>query len=161
MARPPASSKAALQRMQRQARRDTGPELALRQELHRLGLRYRIDRAVLPGFRRRADVVFGPARVAVFVDGCFWHVCPLHSTQPKANAEWWRDKLARNVLRDRQTDAKLTAAGWFVIRSWEHEEPAAVALSIAATVRMRDRQVHSHGVSWESALRSRDLVDQL
>jgi DNA mismatch endonuclease (patch repair protein) len=82
-------------------------------------------------------VVFGPAKVAVFVDGCFWHVCPLHGTHPRANAEWWLDKLKRNVIRDRQTEAALTAAGWLVIRVWEHEEPSALASSIAAAVRAR------------------------
>lgn len=137
MARPPASSEAALARMQRQSRRDTKPELALRRELHRLGLRYRVERAVLPGVRRRADVVFEPAKVAVFLDGCFWHACALHGTQPKANAQWWRDKFERNVIRDRQTDAAMTAAGWLVIRVWEHEEPQAAAATIATAVRVR------------------------
>jgi DNA mismatch endonuclease, patch repair protein len=116
--------------MQRQRRRDTGPEMLLRRELHRLGLRYRVDRKVLPGVRRRADVVFGPGRVAVFVDGCFWHRCPEHGTAPCANAEWWMDKLAANVARDRDTDRRLVQAGWRPVRVWEHEDMAAAALNI-------------------------------
>jgi len=101
--------------------------MALRRELHRIGLRYRVNRPVLPGVRRRADVVFTPARVAVFVDGCFWHGCPSHGTRPKANADWWAAKLAGNVARDRDTDARLDAAGWRVVRVWEHEDMRAAA----------------------------------
>ncbi len=137
MAGPAASSDVVVRRMQRQRRRDTKPELLVRHELHRLGLRYRVDRAVLPGIRRRADIVFGPAMVVVFVDGCFWHVCPVHATQPKANADWWQDKLERNVQRDRQTDAALTAAGWLVIRVWEHEDPPVAAAFICRTIHER------------------------
>jgi DNA mismatch endonuclease (patch repair protein) len=117
--------------MQRQRRRDTEPELALRRELHRRGLRYRIDASVLPGQRRRADIVFMSAKVAVFVHGCFWHGCPEHGTRPKANAEWWADKLDRNMARDAETRQQLEAAGWCVVEVWEHEEPAIVAESIA------------------------------
>lgn len=114
-------------RMARQARRDTAPELALRRELHRLGLRYRVDHP-LPGRpRRRADVVFTAARLAVFVDGCFWHACPQHATQPSANAPWWSDKLKKNVARDRDTDAHLLTLGWMVLRFWEHDDMAAAA----------------------------------
>lgn len=137
MTRPAASSPEALRRMKRQARRDTRPEMALRQELHRLGLRYRVDRKVLPGVQRRADVVFLGARVAVFVDGCFWHSCPQHATRPKANADWWSEKLTRNVTRDRDTDEKLEAAGWTVVRMWEHENPHTVALQIKELIERR------------------------
>lgn len=108
-------------RMSRQRRRDTAPELALRRELHRRGLRFFVDRAPLPGMRRRADLVFPRRKVAVYVDGCFWHRCPLHATAPKNNARWWADKLDANVRRDRDTDSALTAAGWTVVRVWEHE----------------------------------------
>ena len=121
--------------MQRQARRDTKPEMALRHELHRLGLRYRVDRAVVPGVRRRADVIFTRARLAIFVDGCFWHGCPKHGTRPKANAEWWDSKLQANVARDRDTDARLIAAGWKVVRLWEHEDMRASALKIRSLIR--------------------------
>lgn len=130
MPAPAASSPDALRRMKTQARRDTKPEMTLRRELYRLGLRYRVDRAVIPGVRRRADVVFTRARVVVFVDGCFWHGCPMHGTQPKANAEWWRSKLEANVARDRDTDERLRAAGWRVVRIWEHEDMRAAALTV-------------------------------
>src|SRR4051794_22781912 len=98
--------------MQTTRRRDTAPELALRSELHRRGLRFRVDRAPLPGLRRRADLLFTRARVAVYVDGCFWHVCPLHATWPKRNAAWWQEKLDSNQHRDRDTDRRLREAGW-------------------------------------------------
>lgn len=123
--------------MTRQGRRDTLPELALRRALYARGLRYRVDVAPLPGLRRRADVVFSAARVAVFVDGCFWHSCPLHGTSPKANAAWWAVKLVDNVRRDRDTDARLVEQGWVVIRVWEHEASEDAAERIAAAVRGR------------------------
>lgn len=109
-------------RMSRQGAKDTTPEWALRRELHRRGLRYRVD-APLPGMpRRRADVLFRKARLAVFVDGCFWHCCPVHGVAPKSNAEWWKTKLGRNVARDRETDEHLEDLGWNVLRFWEHED---------------------------------------
>ncbi|MFF0499477.1 very short patch repair endonuclease [Nocardia aobensis] len=114
-------------RMARQRRTGTAPETALRTELHRRGLRYFVDRAPLPGLRRRADLVFPRRKVAVYVDGCFWHRCPEHATYPKNNAEWWAEKLAGNVARDRDTDARLTAAGWLVVRVWEHENSVVAA----------------------------------
>lgn len=107
--------------MKRQGRRDTRPEMSLRRELWRRGLRYRVDTPPLPGLRRRADVVFARARVAVFVDGCFWHLCPDHATAPKANGAWWSAKLGANVARDRDTDRRLAEDGWTVLRIWEHE----------------------------------------
>lgn len=121
--------------MQRQARRDTAAELAIRREVWRRGLRYRVDAAPIPGLRRRADLVFTRARVAVYVDGCFWHRCPVHATSPKSNSEWWREKLDANVRRDRDTDRRLTEAGWNVIRIWEHEDAIAGADRIEAAVR--------------------------
>jgi DNA mismatch endonuclease (patch repair protein) len=134
---PPASSPDALRRMKAALRRDTKPELVLRRELHRMGLRYRVDRSPLPEIRRRADVVFGRAHVAVFVDGCFWHGCPEHGTSPKANAEWWREKIDRNRARDLDTDRRLVEAGWRVVRLWEHEverDPRRAAELVAAQV---------------------------
>ncbi|QCB49322.1 very short patch repair endonuclease [Rhodococcus sp. PAMC28707] len=121
MADRPRTDAATSARLSKQRRRDTGPELALRRELHRRGLRYFVDRAPLKGLRRRADVVFPRRRVAVYVDGCFWHSCPVHATSPRNNARWWADKLAANVVRDRDTDSRLDAAGWTVVRVWEHE----------------------------------------
>lgn len=124
-------------RMARQVRRDTAPELALRRELHRRGLRYRVDHP-LPGMpRRRADLLFPRAKVAVFVDGCFWHSCPIHGTKPANNEAWWAQKLRRNVERDRETDAHLEAAGWKVLRFWEHVDTESAADAVEATVRTR------------------------
>lgn len=108
------------QRMAGQRRTDTKPELALRSELWRRGYRFRVDHRVI-GRRQRVDIAFTRRRVAVFVDGCFWHRCPLHGTLPKNNREWWHDKLEANVRRDRATDEALTASGWRVVRVWEHE----------------------------------------
>jgi DNA mismatch endonuclease (patch repair protein) len=131
------SSTGVSDRMSRQARVGTNPELALRRELHRRGLRYRVDmRLDLDGLRRRrADLVFPRRRVAVFVDGCFWHVCPTHGTAPKANASWWAEKLAGNVARDRDTDARLVAAGWTAVRVWEHEDATEAADRVERVVR--------------------------
>ncbi len=109
--------------MAKQVRRDTKPEVELRRLLHAAGLRYRVDYRPLPELRRKADIVFRGAKLAVFVHGCFWHRCPVHATSPKANAQWWDEKLSRNVARDRDTRAALEAAGWAVIELWEHESP--------------------------------------
>lgn len=122
--------------MRRNPRRDTRPEIQLRSELHRRGLRFRKDLPVrVPGRVVRPDVVFTRARIAVFVDGCFWHACPLHGNQPRANTDYWRPKLARNVARDRAVDAALDAAGWRVLRGWEHEPAAEVADRVEAMLR--------------------------
>ncbi|MDA8321320.1 MAG: very short patch repair endonuclease [Actinomycetota bacterium] len=106
--------------------KDTRPELAVRSAAHALGLRYRVGVRPLPDTRRTADLVFPKAKVAVFVDGCFWHGCPDHYRPASRNAEFWTAKIAGNIERDADTDARLTAAGWRVIRVWEHE-PAAIA----------------------------------
>lgn len=113
----------------------TAPELAIRRELHRRGLRFRIDLRVGGALRTRPDIVFTRARVAVFVDGCFWHRCPIHGTSPKAHSEYWTPKLDRNVERDRETDAALAALGWTVIRVWEHEPVDEAADRIEEAVR--------------------------
>src|SRR5262245_46224750 len=134
--RPEASSPGVRRRMQATPRRDTPCELALRSALHRLGLRFRVDRPV-PGTRRRADLTFVRARVAVFVDGCFWHGCPKHATWPKANARWWRAKIEQNRRRDSDTTRRLHAAGWRVVRVWEHESATAAAARTALAVRAR------------------------
>ena len=130
--------------MRTTGRRDTAPEVSLRSKLHRLGLRYRVDKSPIRGVRRRADVVFGSARVAVFVDGSFWHGCPVHGTWPKRNADFWRDKIETNQRRDADTDRRLKEAGWLPIRVWEHEDPTEAAARIAAAVRTRrsNRPVH-------------------
>jgi DNA mismatch endonuclease (patch repair protein) len=125
---PVATSKPVSERMRRTRRRDSRAELALRSELHRRGLRFRVDLPIKLATRTvRPDVVFTRARLAVFVDGCFWHCCPQHRTSPRVNTGYWRPKLARNVSRDRQVDAALTSAGWRVLRAWEHEPAARVA----------------------------------
>ena len=121
--------------MRRQARRDTKPEMLLRRALFARGLRYRVDRAPLSGLRRRADIVFAAAKVAVYVDGCFWHSCPQHATVPKNNQQWWIDKLDANVRRDRDTDRQLIDAGWRVVRVWEHEDMQAAADRVMKAVR--------------------------
>jgi DNA mismatch endonuclease, patch repair protein len=137
---PSASSPEALARMTRQRQRDTRPELELRSALHRLGLRFFVHRRPIPGFRREADVVFPRARVAVFVDSCFWHGCPEHMTWPVANAEWWREKIGENIVRDRDTGERLAAAGWSVIRVWEHESPSAAADRVQVEVMSRSNR---------------------
>lgn len=116
-------------------RRDTNTELAVRRELFRRGLRYRVDFAPVPRLRRRADIVFTRARIAIFIDGCFWHCCPIHGTVPKRNADYWGPKLAANVARDRDTDRRLTEADWVVIRVWEHEPAGDGSDRIMAAVR--------------------------
>jgi len=122
-------------RMARQRTRDTEPELLLRRELHRRGLRYRVD-APIPGMpRRRADLLFTRAKVAVFVDGCFWHGCPKHKTAPVNNSGWWAAKLTRNIERDRETGVHLTSLGWTVLRVWEHESMTHAATDIERIVR--------------------------
>jgi DNA mismatch endonuclease (patch repair protein) len=113
--------------MARFRRRDTAPELALRRVLHARGRRFFVDRRVSSRTRTRADLVFPRARVAVFVDGCFWHFCEKHANLPKANAELWREKLLANRQRDARHDEVLRAEGWKVVRVWEHEDPVQAA----------------------------------
>jgi DNA mismatch endonuclease (patch repair protein) len=126
-------------RMSRQASKNTGVELAVRRLLHSAGLRYRVEYPV-PGMpRRRIDVAFTKTKVAVLIDGCFWHGCPEHATQPKANAEWWRTKLDRNMARDMETTEHLTAEGWTVLRFWEHTPAEEVAATVCAAVDRKNR----------------------
>lgn len=118
-------------------RRDTPPELAFRSALHRMGFRYRVDQRPLPALRGRADLVFPTERVAVYIDGCFWHGCPAHGTWPKANAKWWRDKIETNRARDVETNRRLRNAGWVVVRVWEHEDATVAAGRVARAVERR------------------------
>jgi DNA mismatch endonuclease (patch repair protein) len=127
---PAPSSVAALRRMKAVKPRDTVPEKALRQELYKKGLRYRVDARLIKDMNRRADIVFRSVKVAVFVDGCFWHGCPKHGTQAKANAEFWKNKIKRNQERDAETNKLLKKAGWKVVRVWEHENPEKVSQNI-------------------------------
>ena len=115
--------------------RNTTPEMKLRSLLHQRGLRYRVDTPPTPGTRRRADVVFPRERVAVFVDGCFWHGCSEHYRPSTRNVAFWEEKLATNRSRDAQTNEALAAAGWTVIRVWEHEEMSEAADRIETAVR--------------------------
>ena len=119
---PAASSPGRSANMRAIRRTDTKPELALRQALHRMGYRFRKDyRLDLDsGARVRPDIAFTARKVAIFVDGCFWHACPEHGSKPSVNQGYWTPKLARNVARDRAADAALELAGWQVIRLWEH-----------------------------------------
>lgn len=120
--------------MQSNRGRDTKPELALRSAAHALGLRYRVSARPLPDVRRTADLVFSSARVAVFLDGCFWHGCPEHHTVAATNASFWAEKVLTNRARDRDTDRKLADAGWTSIRVWEHEDPQQAAAEIRKIV---------------------------
>jgi DNA mismatch endonuclease (patch repair protein) len=118
----------------------TKKELEIRSALHKLGMRFRVQVAPLEGVRRHADIVFRGKRVAIFVDGCFWHGCPLHRTLPKSNTEWWKAKLEENIRRDNDTNARLGEAGWLVLRFWEHEDAEQVAQDIQHRLRERHRQ---------------------
>lgn len=115
--------------------RDTPAELALRRALHRSGLRFRVDARPEPSLRRKADIVFTRWKVAVFVDGCFWHDCPQHGSKPHANAEWWRQKLAATAARDLDTNDKLAVHGWTVVRVWEHESVADAVEAVLSALR--------------------------
>ena len=138
--RPKASSSSVRRRMQVTRRRDTPGEIALRKALHAAGLRYRVD-VSLPGTRRRPDVVLTRMRIAVFVDGCFWHGCPEHGTWPTTNAAWWRSKIQGNRLRDHDTDQRLRASGWVVLRFWAHVDSAEAARAVVNAVKSRTKRV--------------------
>lgn len=125
--RPTPSSPEVSRRMSRVRTSGTDPELRLRRVLHSRGLRYRINRKPLTTMRCRPDIVFGQAQIAVFVDGCFWHGCPDHASWPKANGEWWRDKIQKTRDRDATATRELVANGWLVLRFWEHEDPVVAA----------------------------------
>ncbi|WP_101836255.1 very short patch repair endonuclease [Frankia canadensis] len=132
-----ASSPAVRAVMKANRSRDTKPELALRAAVRGLGLRYRVDVAPVMGLRRRADLAFPGAKVAVFSDGCYWHGCPEHYRPARRNSDFWSAKISGNRERDRDTDAELAAAGWLVIRIWEHEDPVEAASRIANVITER------------------------
>ncbi|MCD0450403.1 very short patch repair endonuclease [Actinocorallia sp. API 0066] len=123
--------------MQANKSRDTKPELALRRAVHALGLRYRVGARPLPDLRRTADMVFRPTKVAVFMDGCFWHGCPEHHRLAKANSSYWGEKVLRNSDRDAETDRLLREAGWLPLRFWEHEQPDEAARIIQGAILAR------------------------
>jgi len=123
--------------------RDTKPELLVRRALHARGLRFRVDLRPEATLRTRADIVFTRRRIAVYIDGCFWHGCPTHGTAPKSHGEYWTPKLARNIERDRESTAALEALGWLVLRFWSHEPVAEVVERIVEAVRGVDAPVES------------------
>ena len=130
-----ATSEATRKSMQANKSRDTGPEIALRRELFRRGLRYRVGMAPLPGVRRTVDIVFPGAKVAVFVDGCYWHGCPEHCRVPKTHSEYWDSKIKHNAERDLATTKTFEDAGWRVLRLWEHETVNEMADAVQQAVR--------------------------
>lgn len=119
-------------------RRDTRPELALRSALHVRGLRFRVQHPVPGRPRRSIDIAFTRRRLAVMVDGCFWHGCPLHGSRPGSNRTYWESKIARNRARDLDTDAALIGAGWQVLRIWEHVDVDDAAAAVQARLRAND-----------------------
>ncbi|MFK4100857.1 very short patch repair endonuclease [Streptomyces sp. NPDC019531] len=123
--------------MSRQNSLDTAADVAVRRLLHARGLRYRVSYPVPDMPRRRIDIAFTKAKIAIIVNGCFWHGCPEHTTQPRAHVEWWQVKLAKNMARYVETTEHLTAAGWTVLRFWEHESPEHIADQVAACVEER------------------------
>jgi DNA mismatch endonuclease, patch repair protein len=133
-----ATTPAVRRSMQHNRPRDTSTEVALRSALHRAGLRFYKHRRPLSGLRCEPDVLFPGVRLAVFVDGCFWHSCPDHGSLPKANGAWWQAKLENTQIRDRRNDESLRAAGWTVVRLWEHcsiEEMTAEICQVVSTLR--------------------------
>ena len=137
---PKSSSEVASRRMKAVGQRDTAAELEIRRRIHAKGLRYRVNHPVLKKPRRTVDIAFTKAHVAVLVDGCFWHGCPEHGTSSKSNAKFWREKIEANRKRDIDTNERLEAVGWQVIRLWEHEKPEQAAEIIVQAV--RERSVH-------------------
>ena len=131
------SSKEVSERMKRMPTKDSKPELRLRKAIYGLGFRYRLHRKDLPG---KPDIAFGPAKVAVFVDGCFWHNCPEHGTIPKNNREWWLEKFQRNRERDTLKDEQLKEMGWLPVHVWEHEDPDTAARNIKKLIKERLRK---------------------
>lgn len=129
-----ASSPAVRNVMRGNRGRDTKPELALRSAVHALGMRYRVGLRPVPQIRRTADIVFTKAKVAVFLDGCFWHGCPEHHRPAQKHPDFWITKIEGNKTRDADTDSRLREAGWHVIRIWEHEDPIAAARVIKNAV---------------------------
>jgi DNA mismatch endonuclease (patch repair protein) len=132
-----ASSAATRKTMQGNRNRDTTAEINVRRLVHAQGLRYRVNARPEADLRCTADLLFPRARVAVFVDGCYWHGCPQHFTMPATNTAYWKRKIGRNQERDGETTAKLEERGWTVLRFWEHEPPASVARRVEQVVRAR------------------------
>ena len=122
------------EQMRRMPTKNTDPEIKVRKSLYAKGLRYRLHRKDLPG---KPDIALGPAKVAVFVDGCYWHNCPEHGTLPKNNRKWWEEKFRKNRERDLRNDTKLIEMGWLPVHIWEHEDPNEAAARIKDLARER------------------------
>jgi DNA mismatch endonuclease (patch repair protein) len=138
-----ASSASVRKSMQANKSRDTRPELAVRRALHSRGFRYRVSVRPVATLRRSADIVFRRDRIAVFIDGCFWHGCPTHYREPTLNKQYWQSKVRRNIERDTQTGIDLTNAGWTVLRFWAHEDATASAIRIGEVVSSYRRNENS------------------
>ncbi len=134
MTRPAPASSETSRRLAKVKQKSTAAEIALRREMYRIGLRYRVNYQVSARPRRVADIAFPGRKVAVFVDGCFWHGCPQHATWPKHNADFWRQKIEANRLRDLDTNQRLCSNGWVVLRFWSHTSPADAASAIAKVI---------------------------
>lgn len=142
-----ASSPLARKVMQGNRSRDTGPEMAVRRLLHAAGFRYRVSVRPEPGLRRTADIVFTKLKVAVFVDGCYWHGCPQHCRLTASNYDYWAEKIDTNKQRDAQTNAQLRSAGWKVLRYWEHIPVADVVTEIVDTLKQCEEERAAAGSS--------------
>jgi DNA mismatch endonuclease (patch repair protein) len=139
-----ASSPAVAARMRKQRSRDTGIELAVRRKLFSMGSRYRVHYPV-PGLRRRSiDIAFPGRKIAVFIDGCFWHGCDIHRTLPASNTLWWQNKLSENRARDRTTNVHLKESGWLVLRFWEHDDSSTIASAVLSHCSSRSSRPRVH-----------------
>jgi len=121
------ASEGVTRRMRKVRTKDSRAETSVRSCLHKMGLRYRTHLRIFSDVNITPDILFSRIRLAVFIDGCFWHACPIHASWPKTNSQWWRNKILNNVARDRRTDEVLETRGWKVLRIWEHEEPLVAA----------------------------------
>ncbi len=142
MERPTALSPTVSKNFRETRTRDTGPEMALRRSLHKCGLRYRLQWPVPGKARRTMDIAFPGLKIAVFIDGCYWHGCPKHGETPKNNRAWWKEKIASNQARDHQTEQHLQQLGWIVLRFWEHQPINEMCENVIRAVRaQRDNKM--------------------
>lgn len=142
---PGASTPAISARMSTFPRRDTKPELALRQLMHASGRRYRVNYPIPARRRRTMDIAFTRSRVAIFIDGCFWHGCPQHGVLPVSNRAWWDQKIQVTKARDLDTTDALLSAGWVVLRFWEHEPAEKMAATVTEALALADHRRHDLG----------------
>lgn len=140
--KPKPSSPAASKRLQVTRQNDTSAEAAIRAQLRRLGVRFRVNTYADISVKTKPDIILRDHKVAVFVDGCFWHGCPKHATWPRANRQWWRAKIEGNIRRDLRNRARLRRVGWAVLRAWEHENAETAVKRILKTVRSINEREH-------------------